>query len=70
MSTGGSTFEFFDLLGDFSENRKHLYDFKIGPMVEEGMTNARILDRRPSSRIYRIGVNGENKMTFVNILAI
>ena len=55
---------FFDLLGEFSENRQ-LYDFKIGPTVEEGMTKLRNLDRRPSSRIYRIGVNGEQQNYYV-----
>ena len=54
------------------------YDFKIEYMVEEGMKKLRNLDRRPSSRIYRIGVNGEktlchdrgtdgSKFDFVNI---
>ncbi len=63
MSTGGSTFELFDLLGDFSETLKHVYDFKIGPMVEEGMKQARSLDRRRSSRIYVSGVTSEKNIT-------
>ena len=59
MSTWGSTFDFFDVLDDVSEHRKTLYDFKIGPVVEEGMNNARILDRRRVSRMYRSGVTSE-----------
>ncbi len=61
-------FVLFDLLGDFSENRKHLCDFKIGPTVEEGVKKLRNLDRRPPSRIYRIGVHGENKISFTQKL--
>ena len=48
------------MLGDCSETRKN--DFKIEYIVEEGMRKLRSLDRRPSSRIYRIGVNGEKNV--------
>ena len=51
------------LVGCFFGNSKNLYDFKIEYMVEEGMKQLRNLDRRPSFRIYRIGVNGENIFT-------
>ncbi len=44
---------------------KNRYAFKIEYMVEEGMTKPRNLDRRPSSRIYRIGANGEEQNHFV-----
>ena len=52
------------MLGEFSETRKTNYDFKIEYMVEEGMRQLRNLDRRPSSRIYRIGVNGETNIYY------
>ena len=53
------------MLGEFSETRKTKYVFKIEYLVEEGMNNLRHLDRRPPSRIYRIGVTGEKHIYYV-----
>ena len=39
----------------------NVFDFKIESMVEEGMKKLRNLDRRPSSRVYRIGVTSDKK---------
>ena len=46
-------------------NSKKENDFEIESTVEEGMNKLRNLDRRPSSNIYRIGVNGEQHIHFV-----